>query len=159
MMAVPTRMPFNPLYFGEKLFQQYCVDIFIRIERDHIQWIKDNQKKLQVDNYDGVEKLAENEEANMQRKVILPSTFSGSPRFYSEYYEDAMALIRRYGMPDFFHTMDILDDEHDAHQVQNRSTGKTTKLYGQTIDLGLNNNFYEEELKIYRLFSRYNDLS
>uniref|UniRef100_A0A914CEN0 Uncharacterized protein n=1 Tax=Acrobeloides nanus TaxID=290746 RepID=A0A914CEN0_9BILA len=35
----------------------------------------------------------------------IPSTFPGSPRFYSEYYEDAMALVRRYGMPNFFHMM------------------------------------------------------
>jgi hypothetical protein len=49
-----------------------------------------------------LEKLTDNEEANVQRKVILPSTFPGSPRFYSEYYE---ALIHRYEMPDFFHTM------------------------------------------------------
>src|SRR5277367_6243736 len=97
--VVPPQIPFNPLHFGEKLFQQYCVDTFIRIERDRIQWIKNNQKQLEADKYDGVnrvlERLTKNEQANVERKVILPSTFPGSPRFYSEYDEDAMALVRR----------------------------------------------------------------
>lgn len=34
--------PFNSLHFGEKLFQQYLVDSFVRIERDRINWIKVN---------------------------------------------------------------------------------------------------------------------
>uniref|UniRef100_A0A914D815 Uncharacterized protein n=1 Tax=Acrobeloides nanus TaxID=290746 RepID=A0A914D815_9BILA len=46
--SVPARMPFNPLHFDEKLFQQYCIDTFI-----YIQWIKDNQK-VQVDKYGSV---------------------------------------------------------------------------------------------------------
>uniref|UniRef100_A0A914EIJ7 Uncharacterized protein n=1 Tax=Acrobeloides nanus TaxID=290746 RepID=A0A914EIJ7_9BILA len=32
--AVSARVPFNSLHFGEKLFLQYFVDMFIRIERD-----------------------------------------------------------------------------------------------------------------------------
>uniref|UniRef100_A0A914DU67 Helitron helicase-like domain-containing protein n=1 Tax=Acrobeloides nanus TaxID=290746 RepID=A0A914DU67_9BILA len=52
--TVSAQVPFNPLHFGEKLFQQYCVNMFIRIERDRIQWIKDNQKNLQADNYEDV---------------------------------------------------------------------------------------------------------
>lgn len=37
-----TPIPFNPLHFGEKLFQQYLVDSFVRVERDRIAWIKVN---------------------------------------------------------------------------------------------------------------------
>ncbi|GFR30276.1 helitron_like_N domain-containing protein [Trichonephila clavata] len=36
--------------------------------------------------------------------VILPSTFTGSPRHVHEYAQDAMTYVRAYGRPDFFIT-------------------------------------------------------
>ena len=35
-------------------------------------------------------------------KVILPATITGSPRFYSEAFQDAMAIVRSLGKPDLF---------------------------------------------------------
>ncbi|KAK3759177.1 hypothetical protein RRG08_028137 [Elysia crispata] len=37
-------------------------------------------------------------------KIILPSTIYGSPRFYSEAFQDAMAIVRHLGKPDIFIT-------------------------------------------------------
>lgn len=65
---------------------------------------------------DHLNELAQREQATIETKVILPSSFYGefihflyrflgSPRFYSETYEDAMAIVRRYGKPDLFITM------------------------------------------------------
>src|ERR1700733_4268774 len=39
------------------------------------------------------------------RAVILPSTFIGSPRNMAQNYQDAMAIVRKYGKPDLFITM------------------------------------------------------
>lgn len=36
--------------------------------------------------------------------VILPSTFTGSPRHMFEYAQDAMTYVRKYGRPDLFIT-------------------------------------------------------
>ncbi|GFR29070.1 helitron_like_N domain-containing protein [Trichonephila clavata] len=36
--------------------------------------------------------------------VILPSTYTGSPRHVHEYAQDAMTYVRAYGRPDFFIT-------------------------------------------------------
>ena len=33
-------------------------------------------------------------------QIILPSTTYGSPRFYSEAFQDAMAIVRHLGKPD-----------------------------------------------------------
>ena len=38
-------------------------------------------------------------------QVILPSSFPGSKKYYTENFEDAMALVRRFGSSDFFITM------------------------------------------------------
>ena len=37
--------------------------------------------------------------------VVLPSTFNGSPRNMAQNYQDAMAIVRNFGFPDFFITM------------------------------------------------------
>jgi hypothetical protein len=39
------------------------------------------------------------------KKIILPATYPGSPRAMTQNYLDAMALVRKYGKPDYFITM------------------------------------------------------
>ena len=39
------------------------------------------------------------------RKIILPPTITGSPRFYAEKFQDAMAIVRKFGKPTLFITM------------------------------------------------------
>jgi hypothetical protein len=39
------------------------------------------------------------------KKVILPSTYAGSPRALQQLYLDAMSMVKRFGKPDFFITM------------------------------------------------------
>ena len=38
------------------------------------------------------------------KKVILPSSFTGSPRYQHQLYQDAMGIVCRFGKPDFFVT-------------------------------------------------------
>ena len=42
---------------------------------------------------------------NVGTPVILPATFGGSPRAMHQSYLDAMALVGRFGRPDYFLTM------------------------------------------------------
>uniref|UniRef100_A0AC34QDY1 Helitron helicase-like domain-containing protein n=1 Tax=Panagrolaimus sp. JU765 TaxID=591449 RepID=A0AC34QDY1_9BILA len=37
--------------------------------------------------------------------VVLPATFTGSPRYMEQNYQDAMTMVRKYGKPDLFITM------------------------------------------------------
>jgi len=46
-----------------------------------------------------------NNNAHVGKIIILPSTFVGSPRNMLQYYQDAMAIVRKYGKPDIFVTM------------------------------------------------------
>ncbi|KAH7702762.1 hypothetical protein AAVH_28820, partial [Aphelenchoides avenae] len=43
--------------------------------------------------------------ANVGTAVILPASFIGSPRFWRNNFEDAMAIMRAHGVPDIFVTM------------------------------------------------------
>jgi len=45
---------FNPIHYGGKLFHQYVVDQAVRIEKDRMDFIIHNQKKLLSDNYENV---------------------------------------------------------------------------------------------------------
>ena len=38
------------------------------------------------------------------KKIILPSSFTGSARYQHQLYQDAMAIVRHFGKPDFFIT-------------------------------------------------------
>ncbi|XP_065918817.1 uncharacterized protein [Dysidea avara] len=42
---------------------------------------------------------------NVGRRVILPSSFTGGPRYMYERQQDAMTYVRKYGHPDLFITM------------------------------------------------------
>ncbi|KAB0792783.1 hypothetical protein PPYR_00660 [Photinus pyralis] len=106
-MAV--RDEFNPFLMGRRLFQQWLVDSYVKIEKDRIQFCKDNQKKLRAESYQGLidhlEKRSQRNHQSIGKMVILPSTFQGSPRNMLQNYQDAMAIVRKYGKPDLFITM------------------------------------------------------
>ncbi|UYV81456.1 hypothetical protein LAZ67_20001240 [Cordylochernes scorpioides] len=61
------------------------------------------------------------------KAVILPSSFQGSPRNMAQNYQDAMAIVRKHGKPDFFVTMtcnpkwlEIVENLEEGQSVVNR---------------------------------------
>ena len=102
--------PFSPLHFGRKLFQQYCVDAWVRTEANRLNFMNMNQKKLRSDLYMGLMDHLETETrepgTNRQpgKPKILASSFTSGPRYMKQNYEDAMAMVTEFGKPDFFVT-------------------------------------------------------
>jgi len=45
-----------------------------------------------------------NDNTNVGRRIILPSSFAGGPRQMYQLYQDAMAIVSRFGKPDLFVT-------------------------------------------------------
>ena len=45
---------------------------------------------------------SESDNYDVGEAVILPSSFQGSPRHMAQNYQDAMAMVPRYGRPDLF---------------------------------------------------------
>ncbi|PAV76155.1 hypothetical protein WR25_25064 [Diploscapter pachys] len=99
---------FNPIRLGGKLYQQYLVDAYVKIEQDRLDYIRENQKALKVESYkalrDYLEDTADAQGKNVGRTIILPSSFKGSPRNCQQAYQDSMAMVRRYGKPHMFVT-------------------------------------------------------
>ncbi|XP_021732326.1 uncharacterized protein LOC110699144 [Chenopodium quinoa] len=86
--------PNNLLLRGGRCFQQYIVDMYVKVENTRS--LSRNPSTI-----DCGEKCA----ANVGRKVILPPTFIGGPRDLTKRYLNAMALVQRFGKPDLFITM------------------------------------------------------
>ena len=68
-----------------------------------MRFIRNSQKELRADTYKGLaDALDQNDFNNAGKKVILPATFVGGPRYMSKKYQDAMAVVRKKGKPDLF---------------------------------------------------------
>ena len=92
--------------FG-RLFQEYVVDMYSKIELQRLLFIKYNQKKLRSELYGNLQDFAK-KNVNLNaigKRIVLPSSFHGSPRHMHQLYQDSMALIRKFGKPDLFITM------------------------------------------------------
>ena len=76
-------------------------------ERMKLSWIEENQKSIRAEKYKGLlDAINSNENIeNVGVKTILPPSHTGSPRWYTEKYQDAMAIVRKFGKPDYFITM------------------------------------------------------
>ncbi|KAH7713457.1 hypothetical protein AAVH_19195 [Aphelenchoides avenae] len=99
---------FNPLHYAGKLFQEYVVINYVHVEGDRLEWVRSNQAELRAHDYRGLhDKIDELcKKKNVAKNVtVLPATFPGSPRYMQRNYEDAMAVVRRFGKPDLFLTM------------------------------------------------------
>jgi hypothetical protein len=44
---------FNPILHGKRLFQQFVVDIYIKIESHRLDWMRSHQTELRADLYQG----------------------------------------------------------------------------------------------------------
>ncbi|XP_068340932.1 uncharacterized protein [Pyrus communis] len=93
---------------GGRLLQQYVVDNYIKIESQKLRWLRSNQATVRADLYKGLEdslNAGQHNAGSIGRRIILPSSFVGSPRDMYQRYQDAMTLVQRFGKPDLFITM------------------------------------------------------
>jgi hypothetical protein len=97
---------FNILHQAGRLSQQYIVDTFARIDQERLNFIRTHQKDIRAEQYQGLqEHLLANDGERVGQRIVLPATYIGSPRNMSAKYQDAMAIVRKYGKPDLFITM------------------------------------------------------
>ncbi|XP_069963810.1 phosphatidylinositol phosphatase PTPRQ isoform X4 [Bactrocera oleae] len=99
---------FNSIHYFKGLFNQYCVDMAAKMISERLDFLKRNQKKLRAEEYihlrDAVVNDGHINASNIGQHVILPSSFTGSPRFMNAKSQDAMTYVRKFGRPDLFIT-------------------------------------------------------
>ncbi|XP_023315516.1 uncharacterized protein LOC111693854 [Trichogramma pretiosum] len=86
--------------------KKYIVDMYAKVESERLLYIHLNQKKLRSEEYIHLRDAVATD-GNLRalgKMVILPTTFTGSPRHMHEYAQDALTYVRSYGRPDLFIT-------------------------------------------------------
>ncbi|XP_018494588.1 uncharacterized protein LOC108864106 [Galendromus occidentalis] len=98
----------NHILRCRQLFHQYVVDMYAKIETERLLYIRLNQTKLRAEQYihlrDAISTDSNINPNDLGNVVILPATFTGSPRHMHEYAQDALTYVRYHGRPDLFIT-------------------------------------------------------
>lgn len=97
----------HTLIRGGRLFLQYVVDAWACIEHARLVWVLKNQNVLRSDVYNNIVDSVNRGDVDalcVGKRVILPSSFTGSPRYMQQNYQDCMAVCRNFGSPDLFIT-------------------------------------------------------
>ncbi|KAL0381183.1 UNVERIFIED_CONTAM: hypothetical protein Sangu_0182600 [Sesamum angustifolium] len=80
-----------------------CCDYYaymLQIEAQKLRWIRFHQNDIRAELYEGLQdclNAGENNAGNVGRRIILPSSFTGSPRDMYQRYQDAMAIVQKFG--------------------------------------------------------------
>lgn len=91
---------------GGRLFQQFVVDAYATIEQCRLKWVIGHQDEIRADLFQGIKKAvaAGVTEPGTAGRIILPSSFTGGPRYMIQHYQDAIAICRQLGPSDLFIT-------------------------------------------------------
>ncbi|KAF4527518.1 hypothetical protein B566_EDAN015618 [Ephemera danica] len=101
----------NHFFHSMMMFPTVGVLRFQHIEMDRVRYISTHQNTMMCASRAGLEdyleRLAEQQEAEVShgRIVRLPQSFQGGTANMTKRFLDAMALVRRYGHPDYFVTV------------------------------------------------------
>ena len=102
---------FNIIPRAGRLFQQYLVDAEARAESDRLAYVRAHQdgfNGFRAETIRGLhDALADGEEHGraVGRRVVLPSSVTGTPRYMMAKLQDALCYVRDYGAADFFITV------------------------------------------------------
>jgi hypothetical protein len=108
------------LQMSGKLFLQFIVDAATCIEQWRLNWYKMHQGTLRMELYSGLQDAMDNGDTRSDqvgKRIILPSSYNGSPRNKGQYYQDAMAICRWAGYPDLFITFTCNPKWHEIQTM------------------------------------------
>lgn len=98
---------YGHLFRGGRLFQQYVVVVYCTLEQERLDFLRAKQNKLRSDCLSGIcDAMSRGDHFgnDIGQRIILPSSFTGGPRYMYSHYLDALAICRVLGNPQFFIT-------------------------------------------------------
>ena len=77
-----------------------------KLRFSRLQYLRFHQSQLHADLYQGLADVVlasdgQVDGSQLAKKIILPSSFTGGPRYQHQLYQDAMSIVRQFGKPDF----------------------------------------------------------
>jgi PIF1-like helicase/Helitron helicase-like domain at N-terminus/Helicase len=98
---------YSAIHNAGRLFQQYCVDQYAKVEQQRLLYHRTHQNDLRAELYKGLEDMAagDHDLRKTGKRVILAPSFTGGDRYMQRQYQDSMAIVRAFGKPDLFITV------------------------------------------------------
>lgn len=97
----------HTLLKGGRLFLQFVVDAWACVEHGRLSWVMNNQATLRAELYNNIiDSVSKGDTCatSVGKRVVLPPSFTGSPRYMQQNYQDCLAVCRKLGHPDLFIT-------------------------------------------------------
>ncbi|KAL8161840.1 hypothetical protein V2J09_013329 [Rumex salicifolius] len=98
-------------HYARVLFLSYPIEVdrvdYPGIEDQRLTWIRYHQDELRADVYINIVDAVNNGDTDAKsigKRIVLPATYTRSPRYLMQNYQDAMALCRTFGNPCLFIT-------------------------------------------------------
>jgi len=79
----------NTFTYGKRLYQEWVVDQYSKVEGQRLRWVRFNQTTLRADQYKGMVDAMQQDgvnSTNFGRIVVLSTTFASSPRHMNQLY-------------------------------------------------------------------------
>ncbi|XP_076035388.1 uncharacterized protein LOC143021662 [Oratosquilla oratoria] len=115
---------FNYITKGKRLFQQFAVDNFVKVESNKLSFLELHQNQIRKDRADILNVTNKN---NIGQRVVLPPTFVGGPRYMKQRQQDALAYVSYYGSPDYFITFTMNPNWSELRKGMNKTGSTETK--------------------------------
>ncbi|KZP22144.1 hypothetical protein FIBSPDRAFT_1018870, partial [Athelia psychrophila] len=101
---------FNTILRGGRLFQQYMVDMWASADQNRLNFLRNNQGMIRASLYSGLEDAVHAADRQIDlnelgRRFILPSSYTGGPRYMQQCLQDSLALARFFRKIDLFITV------------------------------------------------------
>lgn len=87
-----------------KLFQQYILDLFCVMEGSRLEYVRQQQDTFRQTTVDVLRQSLQDRSIENPGRKLLPSSYVGGPRWYTEQYHDACARTEVFKCPDLFIT-------------------------------------------------------
>jgi hypothetical protein len=152
---------YSPIFLANRLFQQYLVDVWAICDQNHLDWIRGHQSNIRAELYGGLRDALIREDLNLAslgQRFILPSGYTGSPRFMAKLYQDSMAIVRNFGKPTLFITftanMKWIEIQRELLPGQNASD--RPDLVARVFDLKVKELI--KDLRLKQIFGSYKGL-
>src|SRR6266850_7617753 len=95
LFLCPPHIQSNHIFLAGKLFQEYVCETWAVSEQNRLNYLRMNQNRLRVELYQGLEDAVAADAnvnfAELGKRFILPSSFSGSTRNMQQHCHDALA--------------------------------------------------------------------
>ncbi|KAL8470148.1 hypothetical protein ACS0TY_032863 [Phlomoides rotata] len=93
----------NTIFYSKRLFQQFLVDCFTMIESKRMCYVRNNQATLRTDKWCDLKDAADRgkTETSTAGKKIIPSSYTGGPRYMIQNLQDVMSICKYYSYPNY----------------------------------------------------------